>query len=567
MLVNAPAPSDAFGRVAEDCGAAAELFAKTGPTVGKLASRSAVAASAVIAGALMPGPLAVAALGAVAGGGLTRFTVAPTLVEGRYRAMQAKIAGLLRDGATAGDWTSVTAGDVAAVVAEYDLPGAYATALLCQIYTKYLLEVMRMPEVKTAEMNDLSALREILGMDAEAVGNAHYDVAVDVYRELQWTDAATLEDGASAEFRTVSKLLFLSDRAFAGSGASVSDEAYGYEVGRVRSVFALSDGDVVDRCSSISAPFYERALAGTVEKLDDVTPDMLDRARAKLGITAQTAKDAHLATYLEAAESALARNGEKLTDGDDARLEKLASVLAVDAAAAAEALASLTVPLYVAATREAVESGIGADEVIAAALGATLEEMRVDLRLTAAAAGAVFKDAIKDVLAAPYKAATDACRSRTRRGPWRPWRGSRTSRRARGRSSGRRRSSTKPATGSSTTSSGSRNRASPCRCRCTRWSTSRRATPWARRTRRRSWRAWRRRWRCRPPTPTWSTSRSSRPSSTSSSGSSLDPGRPRTWRRSTRGARASPSPPRSGRTSSGARTSSASTRTRPSRPS
>ena len=53
--VGAPAASDAFGKVADDCGAAADLFAKTGPTVGELASKSATVAGAALAGVLMPG--------------------------------------------------------------------------------------------------------------------------------------------------------------------------------------------------------------------------------------------------------------------------------------------------------------------------------------------------------------------------------------------------------------------------------------------------------------------------------------------------------------------------------
>ena len=70
----------------------------------------------------------------------------------------------------------------------------------------------------------------------------------------------------SAEYRTISKLLFLSDRAFATSDGKDSEE-YGYEVGRVRAVFDLKRSVLDSRCSSVAAPFYERALAGTLEKL------------------------------------------------------------------------------------------------------------------------------------------------------------------------------------------------------------------------------------------------------------------------------------------------------------
>ena len=95
--------------------------------------------------------------------------------------MQARVASLLRDAAQKGDWTTVSAGQVQSIVEEVQFPEQYATALLQQIYAKYLVEVMRMPDVKTAEMNDLTSLRNILNFSAESVGNAHYDVAVEVY--------------------------------------------------------------------------------------------------------------------------------------------------------------------------------------------------------------------------------------------------------------------------------------------------------------------------------------------------------------------------------------------------
>ena len=84
------------------------------------------------------------------------------------------------------------------------------------------------------------------------MGNAHYDVTVEVYRELQWTSDDVLADESSAEYRTISKLLFLSDRAFATSDGKDSEE-YGYEVGRVRAVFDLKRSVLDSRCSSVAA--------------------------------------------------------------------------------------------------------------------------------------------------------------------------------------------------------------------------------------------------------------------------------------------------------------------------
>jgi hypothetical protein len=405
MLVGAPAPSDAFAKVASDAGAAASFFANSGPKVGELTSKTAVAGAALLAGALAPGGVVVGGAAALLGGGLTRVGIAPALVEGRYKAMQARVASLLRDAAQKGDWTTVSAAQVQAIVEEFSLPDQYATALLQQIYAKYLVEVMRMPDVKTAEMNDLTSLRNILNLSAESVGNAHYDVAVEVYRELQWTSDEVLADESSAEYRTISKLLFLSDRAFATSDGKDSEE-YGYEVGRVRAVFDLKRSTLDSRCSSVAAPFYERALAGTLEKLGSVDAAMLERARSKLGVDDEDAAKMHSQCLNEEIDLLL-KDGE-LSDSDAERLDQLASVLGISSTDASEAIAAKTVPIYVDATRKAVDNAIAADESAQKALGDELETLRKKLRLEDATAEGVFKDAVKGVLQAPYTAASSA---------------------------------------------------------------------------------------------------------------------------------------------------------------
>ena len=405
MLVGAPAPSDAFAKVASDAGAAAELFSKAGPKVGELTSKTAVAGAALLAGALAPGGIVIGGAAALLGGGLTRVGIAPALVEGRYKAMQARVACLLRDAATSGDWTTVSSGDVQAIVQEFNLPEVYATALLQQIYAKYLVEVMRMPDVRTSEMNDLTSLRTILALSAESIGNAHYDVAVEIGTSLQWTSDDVLADEDSAEYRTVSKLLFLSDRAFATSDGKDTEE-YGYEVGRVRAVFDLKRSVLDSRCSRVAAPFYERALAGTLEKLGSVDAAMLERARSKLGVDDEDADAMHALCLNEEIDSLLA--GDELSDSDAERLDSLASVLGIKASDASEAIAAKTVPIYVDATRKAVDGAIAADEEAQKALGDQLEILRKKLRLEDATAEGVFKDAVKGVLQAPYTAASSA---------------------------------------------------------------------------------------------------------------------------------------------------------------
>ena len=80
-----------------------------------------MAGAALLAGALAPGGVVVGGRRGFAGGGFTRVGIAPALVEGRYKAMQARVASLLRDAAQKGDWTTVSAGQVQSIVEEFSL--------------------------------------------------------------------------------------------------------------------------------------------------------------------------------------------------------------------------------------------------------------------------------------------------------------------------------------------------------------------------------------------------------------------------------------------------------------
>ena len=122
------------------------------------------------------------------------------------------------------------------------------------------------------------------------------------------------------------------------------------------------------RCSSVAAPFYERALAGTLEKLGSVDAAMLERARSKLGVDDEDAAKMHSQCLNEEIDLLL-KDGE-LTDSDAERLDQLASVLGISNEDASQAIAAKTVPIYVDATRKAVDNAIAADEAAQKALGA-----------------------------------------------------------------------------------------------------------------------------------------------------------------------------------------------------
>ena len=118
----------------------------------------------------------------------------------------------------------------------------------------------------------------------------------------------------------------------------------------------------------MAAPFYERALAGTLEKLGSVDAAMLERARSKLGVDDEDAAKMHSQCLNEEIDLLL-KDGE-LTDSDAERLDQLASVLGISSTDASEAIAAKTVPIYVDATRKAVDNAIAADEAAQKALGA-----------------------------------------------------------------------------------------------------------------------------------------------------------------------------------------------------
>ena len=88
------------------------------------------------------------------------------------------------------------------------------------------------------------------------------------------------------------------------------------------------------RCSSVAAPFYERALAGTLEKLGSVDAAMLERARSKLGVDDEDAAKMHSQCLNEEIDLLL-KDGE-LTDSDAERLDQLASVLGISSTDASE---------------------------------------------------------------------------------------------------------------------------------------------------------------------------------------------------------------------------------------
>lgn len=334
-------------------------------------------------------------IAAVVGGGLTRLTLAPLLVEGRYKSLQYKVASLLEDTAkVSGDWTKASREEVATIVESWGLPEDYTVALLSQIYARFLIELLKVPFVRLAEMNQMLRLKEILGLDDEACGDAHYQAAIEAYREVQWVDSATLEDVESVEYARISKLLFLCRSVFVNSGAS--DEATQYEMGRVRSAFSMTAPELLTRCDEVAGPFYDEALSGVVDNLEaGLGPEALVKLRGKLGFSEDKAMLRHREVYSAEVERLVeVGGGEAVADAD--RLGALAEALALDPLVATAAAAQQTRPRFAKLVRATVVDDMEAGVVSPADAARKLADARQRLLLERSDAEALYRECFRD---------------------------------------------------------------------------------------------------------------------------------------------------------------------------
>lgn len=393
MLVDAPKPEDSFGSVANECGPAAEFMAKLPPKIGNVATKTAVVGGALASLALVPGSLLVSGVAALVGGGLTRLTVAPLLVEGRYKALQYKVASLLDE--TGEDWTSATKEQVQEIVESWGLSPEYNVALLSQIYARYLIELLKLPEVKLAELNQMLRLKDILNLDDEACGDAHYQAAVEVYRDVQWVDTATLEDPESYEYQRISKLFFMCRSVLVNSGTS-TDEATEYEMGRVRSAFSMASADMLNRCDEVSQPFYQEAVDSVLNNLEAVGPEVLIKLREKLAFSSEKAALINRDIYSKEVESLLEQGGEALTQADRDRLAAISSVLSLDPDESERASSTQTKPRFARIVRSTLVDDMEAGALSAEAVAESLSKARGDMMLDVSDSETMIRDCVRE---------------------------------------------------------------------------------------------------------------------------------------------------------------------------
>ncbi len=301
------------------------------PKLVKLAGLAAVPVSYALGAAMTPSRrLAARAVGgvvaAVTAGGVGKNAVE----EDVRRACPSAIASRLLELGVDGDYVS---DGIERLKDDYGVDDEDFTTMKTEVYSVYLVGMAKNPLAKTAELKELSNLREALSLDNMMVGQAHADAAVTFYRDVtRFTSVEELDDEDHPDRVSLDKLLFLSERAF--RQGKETDEAFTFEFSRVaKALGGLSANEALDRAKDVARPFYERALASTRSKLESgaVNSDMLRRARITLGITDDEAKEMHVESFAKEvrAQLGLPEEDEEEDDYDvnqDKRVETVAEI-------------------------------------------------------------------------------------------------------------------------------------------------------------------------------------------------------------------------------------------------
>ena len=175
--------------------------------------------------------------------------------------------------------------------------------LLCsEVYAAYLQGMIKFnPTAKTSELKELDNLRKVLQLNNLQVGEAHCLAATEWYRATcLFTPEEELDDPDHPDRQAMDKLLFLTERALRQAGET--DQAFTFEMTRTAKAVGLPNlSAALERVADTVAPFYQRALRSTRTKLgsQQVSADMLERARRTLGMDEDTAFDMHVATFNE----------------------------------------------------------------------------------------------------------------------------------------------------------------------------------------------------------------------------------------------------------------------------
>mmetsp|Transcript_18297 Transcript_18297/g.41814 ORF Transcript_18297/g.41814 Transcript_18297/m.41814 type:complete len:1128 (-) Transcript_18297:68-3451(-) len=355
--------SDAFVQIMEEDKSTSKLSdtVRSAPkNVRDLVRAGAIPAAAAVgfvlnpvAGSVAFGALQGAAFGA--GGAVLRSK----LVDVTEKSARGALASALMERGYDPSSGGVTAEEVEVIRTEYGCDGGDFDEYKCEIFRRFVANMMKTPATKTSDIAELTKLKVAIGLSNIQTGNAMQEAGKAVYNDCcLWTSTADLEDPENADRRKLDKMLFLADRLFA---KEETEEAYRYETARIARIFSMDAQTMEERVKSIAVPFYQRALASTRTKLDTVSSDMLQRARGTIGIDEETMDDLHQSTYLEEVQALLetedTENKDKwaFSDQDMDRLVNLQSVLELSDISATRLREQLTMPLFKTAIADAVD--------------------------------------------------------------------------------------------------------------------------------------------------------------------------------------------------------------------
>jgi Chloroplast envelope transporter len=168
-----------------------------------------------------------------------------------------------------------------------------------------------------------------------------------------FTSSEELEDEYNPARKAIDKFLFLADRLIS---VCDTEEAYEYEMQRIRKIFDLDAAEVKSRCAAVARPFYASALSAAVAKADTLKPSALQSAQRTLGISEAMRESMHLEVYRQQAEALI--DGSKLAEGGVDKLAKLGYVLSLSEEQQRQELEAVTVPVYELAVAKELEGAV-----------------------------------------------------------------------------------------------------------------------------------------------------------------------------------------------------------------
>ena len=381
----------------------------TPSTVRKIAAYATIPAAAVAGFVMTPSSrmiahgVGAAITGLVGGIGQSRF-VAETVSAAKPALAQLLIDKDLNDPGLPEE--------VAKIKKEFGAEDDEFLEMATDIYKRYLLGMVKNPYTKTAEINELNTLKNVLGLDNIAVGEAHAMAAAELYRTTcTFTPEEELDDPEHPDRMSLDKLLFLSERAFKQNDET--PEAFVFEFSRISKAMKVAPTVGLSRVRDVAKPFYERALASTRTKLEtgQVSSDMLSRARVTLGISEQDAQDMHLSAYAEEVKALLGMESEgvdpatlQFPEGALERLDKLKDVLEISESDAQYEISVEVTPLYQARANEVIKETLEGKE--APALWAQLAARQNELSLTDKTVLPLLDSVITQTLGSPLEEAS-----------------------------------------------------------------------------------------------------------------------------------------------------------------